>query len=96
MEIPIRYVLAILALIIGLIYGYLKPGIEQRWELFKKSVIYGVILAIIVGLLFFFVGGALAFEASAMLVIITVILFAILFIFGTFIGDVLEAKFKKT
>jgi hypothetical protein len=34
----------ILAFIIGLVYGYAKPGKEERWELFKKGIIYGIIL----------------------------------------------------
>jgi hypothetical protein len=94
--IPMRYIITILVFIIGVIYGYVKPGKEPRWELFKKGALYGVILGIICGLIFFFSGeGLLVFEASVMLVVIAAILFAAIFIFGTFIGDVFETKFKK-
>jgi hypothetical protein len=34
----------ILAFIAGLVYGYVKPGKEKRWELLKKGIVYGVIL----------------------------------------------------
>jgi uncharacterized membrane protein len=55
----------ILAFIIGLVYGYVKPGKEKRWDLLKKGIIYGVILGVIFGLIGFFVGGALLFAVSA-------------------------------
>ena len=86
----------ILAFIIGLVYGYVKPGKEQRWELFKKGIIYGIILGIIFGLIGFFVGGALLFAVSAIGIFIEVVFLVIIFIIGTFIGDILEAKIKKT
>ena len=85
----------ILAFIIGLVYGYVKPGKEQRWELLKKGVLYGIILGVIFGLIGLFVGGAVLFAVSAIGIFIEVVFLVILFIIGTFIGDVLEAQFKK-
>jgi hypothetical protein len=35
-----KMIFEILAFIIGLIYGYVKPGKEKRWELFKKGILY--------------------------------------------------------
>jgi len=32
-------IFVILAFIIGLVYGYVKPGKEERWDLFKKGVV---------------------------------------------------------
>lgn len=85
----------ILAFVIGLIYGYAKPGKENRWELFKKGVMFGVILGIIFGLIGFFVGGLLLFAVSAIGIFIEVVFLVIIFIIGTFIGDILEAAVKK-
>ncbi len=88
--------LEILTIVIGVVYGYLKPGKEDRKALLKKGLLIGIILALIfVGLgalaggrflLFGGVVGALAF--------IEVIILAVLFIIGTFIGDWLEEKSK--
>jgi uncharacterized membrane protein len=84
-----------LAFIIGLVYGYAKPGKEKRWELFKRGTVYGIALGIIFGLIGFFVGGPLLFAASALGIFIEVIFLVIVFIAGTFIGDLLEEAIKK-
>ena len=63
--------LEILAFIIGLIYGYVKPGKEKRWELFKKGIIYGIILGIIFGFIGLFIGGLIYSAATAIGMFIT-------------------------
>ncbi len=88
--------LEILTVVIGVVYGYLKPGKEDRKALLKKGILIGIILALIfVGLgalaggrflLFGGVVGALAF--------FEVIILAVIFIVGTFIGDWLEERSK--
>lgn len=85
----------ILAFIIGLIYGYVKPGKEKRWELFKKGIMYGVILGIIFGIIGLFVGGLFLFAVTAIGTLIEVIILVVIFIIGTFIGDLLEVAIKK-
>ena len=84
-----------LAFIIGLVYGYAKPGKEDRWELFKRGTVYGIVLGIIFGLIGFFVGGPLLFAASAIGIFVEVVFLVIVFIIGTFIGDLLEVAIKK-
>jgi len=86
----------ILTLAIGAVYGYLKPGKEDRKALFKKGLLIGAILALVfvgLGLLVgreFLLLGSLA----GVFVFIEVIILAVLFIAGTFIGDWLEEKSK--
>ncbi len=84
-----------LAFIIGLVYGYVKPGKEKRWELFKKGIMYGIILGIFFGFIGLFIGGLLYSAATAIGMFITVIILVVIFIIGTFIGDVLEVAIKK-
>ncbi len=88
-------ILEILAFIIGVVYGYVKPGKEKRWELFKKGVVYGVILGILFGIIEFFVGGLFTFVAGTIGMFIGVITLVLVFIIGTFIGDLLEVAIKK-
>ena len=83
-----------LAFIVGLVYGYAKPGKENRWGLFKKGIVYGLILGVILGVIGFFVGGPLLFAASAIGIFIEVVFLVIIFIIGTFIGDLVEAVLK--
>ena len=88
-------ILEILAFIIGLVYGYAKPGKEERWELFKKGIVYGVILGILFGIIGFFVGGLFLFAVGAIGTFIEMVVLVIVFIAGTFIGDLLEVAVKK-
>jgi len=85
----------ILAFVAGLVYGYVKPGKEKRWKLFKKGIVYGVILGIFFGIIGFFVGRPLLFAAGAMGIFIGMIKLVIIFIAGTFIGDLLEVAIKQ-
>ena len=41
------FTLEILIIIIGIIYGYMKPGKEDRSALLKKGVLIGIILGAI-------------------------------------------------
>ena len=88
------YTLEILIIIIGIIYGYMKPGKEDRSTLLKKGVVIGIILGavmVVLGL----IGGRwilLLGTVAGVLVFVEVIILAVLFIIGTYIGDMLERK----
>ncbi|MFZ2070806.1 MAG: hypothetical protein WAV32_04265 [Halobacteriota archaeon] len=90
-----KMIFEILAFIIGLVYGYVKPGKEKRWDLFKKGIVYGIILGIIFGIIAFFVGGLFFFVAGATGMFIEVVVLVIIFIIGTFVGDILEVAIRK-
>ena len=88
------YTLQILIIIIGIIYGYMKPGKEDRSALLKKGVVIGIILGavmVVLGL----IGGRwilLLGSLAGVFVFVEVIILAVLFIIGTYIGDMLERK----
>ena len=42
----------VVVFLLGVIYGLLNPGKENRWELFKKAIKIGVALGILVGIVF--------------------------------------------
>jgi len=88
------YTLEILIFIIGIIYGYMKPGKEDRATLLKKGVVIGIILGAIMVVLGLFGGKGILLLGSLVgaVVFIEVIILAILFIIGTYIGDMLERK----
>ncbi len=88
--------LEVLTIAIGAIYGYLKPGKEDRTALLKKGVLIGIVLGLVftglgmlVNVRFLLLSGVVGF-----LIFIEVIILAVLFIIGTFIGDWLEDKGK--
>ncbi|KAB2945146.1 MAG: hypothetical protein OIN84_05190 [Candidatus Methanoperedens sp.] len=88
------YILQILIIIIGIIYGYMKPGKEDRSALLKRGVVIGIILgAIMVGLGLLWGGAILLLGSLAgVYLFIEVIILAVLFIIGTYIGDMLERR----
>ena len=88
------YTLEILIIIIGIVYGYLKKGKEDRSTLLKKGVIIGIILGAIMVVLGLIGGGGILLLGSlaGAVVFIEVLILAVLFIIGTYIGDMLERK----
>lgn len=88
------YTMAILIIIIGIIYGYMKPGKEDRSALLKKGVVIGIILGAITVVLGLLVGGGFLLFGSVVgvAIFIEVIILAVLFVIGTYIGDMLERK----
>jgi amino acid transporter len=88
------YTLEILIIIIGIIYGYMKPGKEDRSTLLKKGVVIGIILGAIMVVLGLIGGRGILLLGSfvGVVVFIEVIILAVLFIIGTYIGDMLERK----
>lgn len=88
--------LEVLTIAAGTIYGYLKPGKEDRTSLLKKGVLIGIILGLVftglgmlVNIKFLLLSSVVGF-----LMFIEVVIIAVLFILGTFIGDWLEEKMK--
>jgi hypothetical protein len=88
------YTFEILIVIIGIIYGYMRPGKEDRSALFKKGIVIGIILGAIMVMLGLFGGRGFLLLGGLVgaAVFIEVIILAVLFIIGTYIGDMLEHK----
>jgi hypothetical protein len=88
--------LEIITIAIGVIYGYLKPGKEDRKALLKKGVLIGVILGLVFAGLGLLVNikFLLVSTVVGLVIFVEVVLLAALFIVGTFIGDWLEEKRK--
>lgn len=89
--------LEVLTLIIGTTYGYLKPGKEDRISLFKKGLLIGTILGILFTILGAIVNIKFIFLSSivGIVLFIQIIIYVIIFIIGTYIGDILEEKNRK-
>ncbi len=88
--------LEVLTIATGVIYGYLKPGKEDRTALIKKGLLIGIILGLVftglgmlVDIKFLLLSSVVGF-----LIFIEVVIIAVLFVLGTFIGDWVEEKIK--
>jgi hypothetical protein len=83
----------------GAIYGYVRPGKEDRGKILKKGLKIGLILGIALAILGMLVGGIargfmVGITGTVGLVFLAFIV-SVEFIIGTFIGDFLEHKFKN-
>lgn len=90
--------IAVLMLVLGIIYGYTRPGKENRVAILKKALFIGIVLGVILGLIItLLVPGVsliVATIGATIGTVIFVVMLAIFFIVGTVIGDWLEAKKK--
>ena len=84
--------------ILGVIYGIIHPGREDRIGMLKKAVGIGIFLGLIFGFLIAIIlPGILSLFAVGMSVvafIILVLTIAIPFIIGTIFGDLIESLLK--
>jgi hypothetical protein len=85
----------LVTLLIGIIYGYVTPGRQNKMALFKKGLIIGIVLALV----FAIIGFATGFDAlgvgGALGILVSVVFLTILFVVGAWIGDFLEGASKK-
>lgn len=88
-------VLDLLAFIAGIAYGYLNPGKESRKHMLKKGFKIGLIVGAFLGILNLFLGGILAFGATLIGTLMVIVIFTVIFVAGTIVGDWLEERFKK-
>ena len=72
----------------------MKPGKEDRSALLKKGVVIGIILGAIMVVLGLIGGRGILLLGTLVgaVVFIEVIILAVLFIIGTYIGDMLQRK----
>jgi len=81
--------------VIGIVYGWLSPGRQNKWALFKTGALIGIVLALVFALLGFLIdanplgmgGGFLGF-------IVSFLILTLLFVIGVWIGDLLERAFS--
>ena len=89
----------LLVLIIGIAYGFLHKGKEDKMGLLKTGALIGIVLGIIFGLLAMFVApGTIGLGLGllgAIGIFIGIVILAIIFIVGVFIGDYLEGVIRK-
>lgn len=81
-----------LAFFVGIAYGYMKPGRQDKSDVLKTGIIVGIVVA----LLFALLGWAVNFDplgfgmVGIVGTIVAFVVLTVIFIIGVFIGDWLE------
>jgi hypothetical protein len=85
-----------LSLLIGVVYGYMSPGKEDKMKILKKGLRWGLIIGIVLALLNFVLGGGILYAGATIIgTVIAIVYLTVMFVVGTFIGDFLEGMIKK-
>lgn len=84
----------IVTLLIGIAYGFLAKGRQDKGRLFMTGLVIGLVLAIVFGLL----GGlsGLGLPAGFVGILIAALILTILFVIGVWVGDLIEGRSRRT
>ena len=80
----------ILVILLGLAFGYMRPGKESKLGLLKNGIIIGIILGIVLGLVGWLLNMSFFGTSSWLGIVWDVIILTVLFIIGVFLGDLIE------
>ena len=81
----------LLALVIGVLYGWLKPGHQDKSQLLVRGLVIGLVVGLVLALLGFAIGSNPVYVGSGVLgIILGVIIISLLFVLGVWLGDLIE------
>lgn len=88
----------LVVLLIGVAYGWLSPGKQDKSHIFKTGIIWGLVIAVVVALLgLLFKANPLGLgDVGFLSLFISFVVMTILFIVGVWIGDLLEGRGRTT
>lgn len=85
----------LLIFVIGILYGALKQGKQDKSDLFKQGLVIGLVLALVVAIIGLLTGQVFLGVAGALGFIFAAIILSLLFILGVWIGDLVTGAKKR-
>ena len=86
----------LLTFVIGILYGALARGRQDKGALFKQGLVIGLVLALVLVLIGWVTGApALGFGGGLWIVVAAIVL-SLLFILGVWIGDLITGARRQT
>ena len=82
----------LLVFVIGILYGALARGRQDKGALFKQGLIIGLVLALVLVLIGWATGAPALGFGGALGIIITAVILSLLFILGVWIGDLVTSR----
>jgi VIT1/CCC1 family predicted Fe2+/Mn2+ transporter len=87
----------LIVFVVGILYGWLSPGRQNKGYLFKQGLVIGLVLALVLALIGWAAGAnplGLAM-GDALGIFLAVVILTLLFILGAWIGDLIEGPTRK-
>lgn len=78
--------------LVGLGYGFFATGKQDKSDLFKRGLLIGVVLGIVLALVGFLAGAPVLGVGGFLAVLWSALILSLLFILGVWLGDLLEPK----
>jgi hypothetical protein len=85
----------ILTFVIGIVYGAIKAGKQDKSALFVQGLIIGVILAIVLIVIGIVTNSPALGVAGALGMIIAAVVLSLLFVLGVWIGDLITGSRRR-
>lgn len=82
--------------VVGILYGALKKGRQDKSDLFKQGLIIGLVLALVLVVLGALVGAPALGFGGAVGIIVGAIVLSLLFVLGVWIGDLVTGAKRQT
>jgi ethanolamine transporter EutH len=84
----------LIVFLIGIAYGWLSPGRQDKSYIFKQGLLWGLVVAIVVAILGYFFGlNPLGLgDVSFLNLLISFIVLTLVFMVGVWLGDMIEGR----
>jgi len=86
----------LLTFVIGILYGALKRGRQDKGALFMQGLVIGIVLAIVLVVIGLLTGAPALGFGGAVGIIIGAIVLSLLFVLGVWIGDLITGAKRQT
>jgi cation transporter-like permease len=82
----------LLTFVIGIIYGAVARGRQDKSQLFKQGLVIGLVLAIVLIIIGVVTGAPALGLGGGLWIVLTAIILSLLFILGVWIGDLITGS----
>lgn len=85
----------LLTFVIGILYGALKAGKQDKSDLFKQGLLIGVVIALVLIVIGVLTGAPTLGFGGAIGILVSAVILSLLFILGVWIGDLITGAKKR-
>lgn len=84
-----------MAFLVGILYGALKAGRQDKWALFKQGLLIGFVVGIVLAIIGLVIGVPVLGVAGFIPAIWGALVLSLLFVLGVWIGDLITGARRR-